>query len=464
MPGEELFELSLEDPSVPHNPRSSIGTVDSYDRSGAVVRLNESIAIGTEMFLDDRLPARITELRVTGERELLAQCLFDRQIIGDLRTKIVTSEFEPASVDLGPGLLGTIVDPFGDPISDSPLEKFFITSARSTGSNRSWDLTILKDLSLGTKIRPNEIYGQVIEQGLPHRLLYHSHFRGENLTRIVSSGRYTIDEPLFRTAEAQEVRLFHRSPIEPQDPRFRGTDDRTFQIDDQLFARSPPIRFGSHLILDEQSNTQRTIEALLLSPCFDLVITVLLDDQDQKLTELIPILLLKRSDGYRCCDRMIIVQHRSEHTAAAADRTLAAGLTYAQYYGAQGHRVLLFIDSFDEWIQTCAQTFTNVRKTMTEQMFARIVLERYQTHLARSGLQRIKEHTDEPDVGSITIVSYLRLIETNSVLTGSILDQVFQMGIRLGSVPHPSTERSRKETAHPDQDSVGPLRRIDPDA
>jgi V/A-type H+-transporting ATPase subunit A len=302
----------------------------------------------------------------------------------------------PLSVELGPGLLGTVFDGM-----QRPLEALAAHSGdfirRGAGAlpldrTRAWPFTPV--LAEGTQVQGGEILGVVPETDfVEHRVLVPPGVSGA-LTWIASAGAYTLDQPVARVegaGGARELRLFHRWPVRQARPhaarRMPGVPLFTGQrIIDAFF----PIARGGTAAIPGGFGTGKTVTQHNLAKWADAQIIVYIgcgergNEMTGVLTDL-PRLEDPRS-GRPLIERTVLVANTSNMPVAAREASIYTGITMAEYFRDMGYHVALLADSTSRWAEALREISGRLEEMPAEEGFPAYLATRLAEFYERAGL------------------------------------------------------------------------------
>ena len=160
-------------------------------------KLNELVRIG-----DGGLLAEV--LRITGDRATLQ--VFE-ETMGVALEEPVTREGLPLAVELGPGLLGSVIDGIGRPLTELAVRSgdFLLPGADAPTIDRTRRFDFTPTVSEGATIGPGDVVGTVVERGgFEHRILVPPDRQG--VIAKVFGGPRTVAEPIVERGALEAFR------------------------------------------------------------------------------------------------------------------------------------------------------------------------------------------------------------------------------------------------------------------
>ena len=173
------------------------------------VRMYEVVRVGNQQL--------IGEVIEVGEEEFTAQVY--EETSGVAPGEPVHATRDSLSVELGPGLLGSIYDGIQRPLPDlREISGDFMKrglSVEGLNKEKKWQFT--PSLKAGDSVEPGDIIGDVPETGIiTSKILIPVGVKGE-IIEIVKKGEYTVNETICKVKDAQgdvhSVMMMQRTPV-----------------------------------------------------------------------------------------------------------------------------------------------------------------------------------------------------------------------------------------------------------
>jgi V/A-type H+-transporting ATPase subunit A len=307
------------------------------------------------------------EMVRVGHRGLLGEVI---RLDGDVATIQVFEDTiglaldEPVSptgasleAELGPGLLGSVLDGTGRPLDRlAELEGTFLGVGGlvpTLDRSRRWDFQPI--VRQGDRVVPGDVIGAVEERpGLAHRIMVPRATGG--IVAAITAGPATVDDPVCRLMDGTEIRLAHRWPVRvPRPVASWCRPDRPFITGQRVFDLLFPVAEGGTVAVPGGFGTGKTVieQSLARFADADIVVYVGCGERGNEMAEVLeefPQLTDPRT-GRSLMDRTILVVNTSNMPVAAREASVYLGLTVAEYYRDMGHRVALMADSLSRWAE-----------------------------------------------------------------------------------------------------------------
>ncbi|MBA7682790.1 V-type ATP synthase alpha chain [subsurface metagenome] len=383
---------------------------------GQIRRVNgpviEAMGIQDAMMLE---LVRVGEVRLVGEVIKLAGDSAVIQVYEDT-TGIAPGDNiygsgMPLSVELGPGLIGTIYDGIQRPLEEiKQISGQFIergVQLPSLNREKKWHFVPAVELP-GIPVKGGMIIGTVREtEQVEHRILIPPNISGE-LKSVMPEGDYTVTEPLALIENDQgetEVFLMQRWPIRS----VRPTGERLplniplitgQRVIDTLF----PVAKGGTVAIPGGFGTGKTmIQHALAKWCdADIVVYIGCGERGNEMTEVLmdfPKLIDPRT-GRSLMERTILIANTSNMPVSAREASIYTGVTLAEYFRDQGYDVAVMADSTSRWAEALRELSGRMEEMPAEEGFPAYLPTRIAEFYERAGFMK----TLAGNTGSVSII------------------------------------------------------------
>lgn len=322
----------------------------------------------------------------------------------------VISHRRPLSVELGPGLIGSIYDGIQRPLIE--LEKLsgaFIKRGEKTNAlstKKKWYFTPLVDK--GIKINPGMSIGEVQETGLiKTKVLVPPEVEGE-LTFINKEGEYTINDVIYKIKTKNGIKEFTLSnfwPVRIPRPYKEKLGMETplitgLRVIDTFF----PISKGGTAAIPGGFGTGKTMTQHSLAKWSDADIIVYIGcgERGNEMTDVLnefPKLVDPKS-GRPLMERTILIANTSNMPVAAREVSIYTGVTIAEYYRDMGYDVAIMADSTSRWAEALRELSGRLEEMPAEEGFPAYL----PTRLAEFYERASRVETLNNEYGSVSII------------------------------------------------------------
>jgi V/A-type H+-transporting ATPase subunit A len=321
----------------------------------------------------------------------------------------VTSLGTPLLAELGPGLLGAVLDGTGRPLERIALaEGPFIgpgTTAPTLDREQRW--RFVPSVAVGAAVAPGDVLGTVEERpGFLHRIMVPPECRG--VVEWIARDELRIEEAVCRLRGGRELALLQRWPV--RIPRPIGSwlpADRPFLTGQRVFDFLFPVAEGGAVAVPGGFGTGKTVieQSLARFAEADIVVYVACGERGNEMAELLedfPGLRDPRS-GRSLMDRTILVVNTSNMPVAAREASIYLGLTLAEYYRDMGYRVALMADSLSRWAEALREIGSLLGEMPGEEGYPTSLSNRLGKLCERAGRARAQGSPERN--GAVTLIS-----------------------------------------------------------
>lgn len=372
---------------------------------GKVYRVNGPV-IEAEGITDAKMMelVRVSEYRLIGEIIKITEGHAVIQVYEDTTGvapgDAVYGSAMPLSVELGPGLIGTIYDGI-----QRPLEEIAALSGsrikrgiQAPALNREKRWHFIPSRKKGEKIQAGEIIGTVQEtERVEHRILIPTNlgFSVCSIESIADEGDYTVDTQIAQLSvegreEPVSLNMIQYWPIR----RPRPVKDRRplsvplitgQRVIDTLF----PLAKGGAVAIPGGFGTGKTMTQHAVAKWCDADIIVYIGcgERGNEMTDVLtefPKLIDPRT-GTSLMERTILIANTSNMPVSAREASIYTGASLAEYYRDQGYHVAIMADSTSRWAEALRELSGRMEEMPAEEGFPAYLPTRIAEFYERSG-------------------------------------------------------------------------------
>lgn len=368
-------------------------------------------------------PIALGEVMYVGEERLVSEVIALDQNVASLQAYEDTGGLAPGapvfvgggplSVELGPGLLGSVFDGIQRRLDRLAVREgdFLGRGQQIAGldQDRTWNFE--PALAVGTRVSGGETIGLVQETpAVAHRVLVPPECRGQ-LNAIVPRGGYRVADEVAQITPSSGgpaigVRMAQRWRVRQPRPfqrRLRASVPLVTgqRVLDTFF----PLAQGSAAGMPGGFGTGKTVlqHQLCRWAEADVIVFVGCGERGNEMTEMLwklPDLTDPRS-GRPLAERTVLIANTSNMPVPAREASIYTGLTIAEYYRDMGHHVLLLADSTSRWAEALREIAGRLGEIPAEEGYPPYLASRLAAFYERAG----RVTTLGGGEGSITIVS-----------------------------------------------------------
>lgn len=382
---------------------------------------------------------RVGKLGLVGEiielREDLAyiQVYEDTTGIGPGEPVFLTGK--PLSVELGPGLLGSIYDGIQRPLDIiMAKEGNFVTrgvEVPALDREKLWPFE--PRVKTGDAVKPGDILGSVKETPLiEHKIMVPPNIEGT--VEEVKAGNFKVTDPVavIKTLEGVvNLTLSQTWPIRKQRPvatRVMPTEllSTGQRVLDTLF----PLAKGGTACVPGPFGSGKTVVQHQLAKWSDaqIIVFVACGERGNEVADLLLSFpeLKDPLTGRPLMERTVIIANTSNMPVAAREASIYTGMTIAEYFRDMGYSVALMADSSSRWAEALREISGRMEEMPGEEGYPAYLASRIAEFYERAGKVRC--------LGSDNRIGALSVIGAVSPPGGDLSDPVVQATLKVVKV------------------------------
>jgi len=360
--------------------------------------------------------AEVDGLRLKAELIRVRGDTADLQVFEDTTGLFVGGRLEftgeMLSAELGPGLLGLVVDGLQNPLVElAEASGYFLARGQYLAPidrERRWSFT--PSVEVGASLRAGDALGTVPEGVVDHRIMVPFGWSGWWTVReVAEAGELRVDDVVAtledEAGRARQVTMVQRWPVKVpiQAYRERLRPDRPLvtkiRIVDTLF---PVARGGTYCIPGPFGAGKTVLQQLTSRHAeVDVVIVAACGERAGEVVETLrefPEIVDPRT-GRSLMERTVIVCNTSSMPVAAREASVYTAVTVAEYYRQMGLHVLLLADSTSRWAQALREVSGRLEEIPGEEAFPAYLESVVAAFYERGGLVSLRDGS----TGSVTI-------------------------------------------------------------
>ncbi|MBQ9965893.1 MAG: V-type ATP synthase subunit A [Clostridia bacterium] len=347
----------------------------------------------------------------------------------------VVSTGMPLSVELGPGLIGSIFDGIQRPlaeimkISGTNLERG--VSVPSLSREKKWHFN--PSVKVGDNVVSGDEIGYVDETAIVrHKIMVPDKISG-TITEI-SEGDFTVSETVYKIKTSKGEKEFtlmqswpvrvgrpYKRKLSPDIPLVTGQ-----RVIDTLF----PIAKGGVASVPGPFGSGKTVVQHQLAKwaAADIIVYIGCGERGNEMTDVLnefPELKDPRT-GNSLMERTVLIANTSDMPVAAREASIYTGITIAEYFRDMGYTVALMADSTSRWAEALREMSGRLEEMPGEEGYPAYLGSRLAQFYERAGRVVVS--------GSEEIEGALSVIGAVSPPGGDISEPVSQATLRIVKV------------------------------
>ena len=349
----------------------------------------------------------------------------------------VESTGHPMSVELGPGLIGSIYDGIQRPLDDimkvtggNLLSRGVVVPALKR--EKVWHFVPAK--KVGDKVTHGDIIGTVQEtQVVSHKILVPQGVEGE-ITEI-NEGDYKITDMVAKVktanGETKEVGLMQKWPVRKERPyKQKLSPDMPLITGQRIVDTLFPIAKGGVAAVPGPFGSGKTVVQHQLAKWAeaDIVVYIGCGERGNEMTDVLNEFpeLIDPKTGHSLMERTVLIANTSDMPVAAREASVYTGITIAEYFRDMGYSVALMADSTSRWAEALREMSGRLEEMPGEEGYPAYLGSRLAQFYERAG--RVKVLGEEDKEGSLSVIGAV------SPAGGDISEPVTQATLRIVKV------------------------------
>jgi len=383
--------------------------------------------------------AALYELVEVGLRRLLGEVI---RIQGEVATIQVFEETSGLGLDepvrrtgsslmirLGPGLLGSILDGVGRPLTGLAERSGDFMAPGMTlptlDPDARWPFT--PTVAVGAEVGAGDVLGELEERpGMVHRVLVPADAAGR--ISQIREGAFTVTEPIGRLADGTVLNLSQLWAIRQRRPfAKRLPGDRPFITGQRVFDLLFPVVEGGSVAVPGGFGTGKTVieQSLAKYAKADIMVYIGCGERGNEMAEVLHDFsrLTDPKTGRSIMDRTILIVNTSNMPVAARDASVYLGMTIAEYYRDMGYHVAILADSLSRWAEALREIAARLQEMPGEEGYPTYLANRMSRLYERAG--RVETQGTPARTGAVTFISAI------SPPGGDFAEPVTQASLRV---------------------------------
>ena len=307
---------------------------------------------------------------------------------------IVETTGAPLSVELGPGLVGSIFDGIQRSLvaireqSGSNLERGVEVSAIDREKKWPFVATAQK----GDEVIPGDIIGTVQETGpVNHKIMVPLGVTGT--IESIQSGDFNIKETVcvVRTENGPvNVTMTQTTPVRNSRPyKTKMMPERPMTTGQRIIDTLFPVAKGGTAAVPGPFGSGKTVvqHALAKWSDVDLVVYIGCGERGNEMTDVLmefPELIDPRT-GESLMQRTVLIANTSDMPVAAREASIYTGITIAEYFRDMGYSVAVMADSTSRWAEALREMSGRLEEMPGEEGYPAYLTSRLAQFYERAG-------------------------------------------------------------------------------
>ena len=315
----------------------------------------------------------------------------------------------PLSNELGPGLLGSILDGIGRPLPRlADLSGDFIKRgihADTIDKDKEYDFKTI--LEQGKDVHPGETLGYVQETDLiQHKIMVPPKTKGKLIEIYPGNHKPNDIIAKIQTEEKTvEITLCQKWPVrQPRPIKDKMNPESQLVSGQRVFDTFFPLIKGGTAAIPGPFGSGKTVSQHQLAKWVDAEIVVYIGcgERGNEMTEVLkefPELIDPRTNK-PLMERTVLIANTSNMPVAAREASIYTGITIAEYFRDMGYNVALMADSTSRWAEALREISSRLEEMPGEEGYPAYLASKLAQFYERAG----KVKTQNNQESSISII------------------------------------------------------------
>ena len=347
----------------------------------------------------------------------------------------VESTGEPLSVELGPGLIGSIYDGIQRPLDD--IMKISGNNLKrgvevpSLKRDLKWKFVPVKNV--GDKVSSGDVLGTVAETEIvTQKIMVPNGISGT--VKSIEKGEFTVDGvvAVIETEKGdKEVTLMQKWPVRVGRPyKKKLSPDKPLISGQRVIDTLFPIAKGGVASVPGPFGSGKTVVQHQLAKWAeaDIVVYIGCGERGNEMTDVLNEFpeLIDPKTGRSLMERTVLIANTSDMPVAAREASIYTGITIAEYFRDMGYSVALMADSTSRWAEALREMSGRLEEMPGEEGYPAYLGSRLAQFYERAG--RVIVNGEEEIEGALSVIGAV------SPPGGDISEPVSQATLRIVKV------------------------------
>ncbi|RLC64340.1 MAG: V-type ATP synthase subunit A, partial [Chloroflexi bacterium] len=407
---------------------------------------------------DDMKGSQVYEVVEIGEEGLVGEIVGlegDRAIIqahedtlGLEIGEVVIGTGRILSVELGPGLVGSIYDGLQKSLLTlgEDIGPFIKRGVKASALPRDKKWQFIPEVKIGDAVSQGDIIGIVPETNLiEHKIMVPAGIKGT--IKEIRKGDYTVEEPVAwveHDGEVKELTMMQRWPVRKPRPYKQRLDPSGLlttgmRILDYMF----PLALGGKASIPGGFGTGKTVALQQLARWAQTHLNIYVGCGERG-NEMADVLYSFRqlkdpNTGRLLQEKEIFLANTSNMPVVAREASIFVGITMAEYFRDMGYDILLVADSTSRWAEAMREMSGRLEEMPGEEGFPSYMGSRLSSFYERAGMVECVGNPERK--GSVTVAGAVSppgadFSEPVTQNTLRIIDALYSLDVSLANKRH----------------------------
>ncbi len=307
----------------------------------------------------------------------------------------VESTGAPLSVELGPGLIGSIFDGIGRPLVDI-MEAIGTNLKRGVeipSLNRKTKWHFVPAVKVGDEVEAGDVIGTVAETDIvTQKIMLPNGIKGK--IKSIKEGDYTVEDAVAVLVKAdgttENITLMQKWPVRIGRPyKQKLSPDKPLVTGQRVIDTLFPIAKGGVAAVPGPFGSGKTVVQHQLAKWAeaDIVVYIGCGERGNEMTDVLNEFpeLKDPKTGKSLMERTVLIANTSDMPVAAREASIYVGITIAEYFRDMGYSVALMADSTSRWAEALREMSGRLEEMPGEEGYPAYLASRLAQFYERAG-------------------------------------------------------------------------------
>jgi len=298
---------------------------------------------------------------------------------------------QPLSVELGPGLLGSIYDGLQRPLKqlEQQTGEFISRGEEAPGIDQENEHYFEPEVSEGELVTPGQVIGTVEVQYGEHKILAPPHIEESTVTEV-NPGESKVTETVVTLENGEEIAMQQEWPIrEPREAEDNLRPEVPLVTGQRILDGLFPLAKGGTAAIPGPFGSGKTVtqQSLAKFSDADIIVYIGCGERGNEMTEVLEEFpeLEDPQTGEKLINRTVLIANTSNMPVAAREASIYTGVTIAEYFRDQGLDVALMADSTSRWAEAMREVSARLEEMPGERGYPAYLSSRLAEFYERAG-------------------------------------------------------------------------------
>lgn len=307
----------------------------------------------------------------------------------------VESTGAPLSVELGPGLIGSIFDGIQRPLVDI-MESIGTNLKRGVelpSLNRTTRWHFIPSVTAGDEVEAGDVIGTVAETEIvTQKIMLPNGMKG--VIRSINEGDYTVTDTVAvlekEDGGTENITLMQKWPVRVGRPyKQKLSPDMPLVTGQRVIDTLFPIAKGGVAAVPGPFGSGKTVVQHQLAKWAeaDIVVYIGCGERGNEMTDVLNEFpeLKDPKTGKSLMERTVLIANTSDMPVAAREASIYVGITIAEYFRDMGYSVALMADSTSRWAEALREMSGRLEEMPGEEGYPAYLASRLAQFYERAG-------------------------------------------------------------------------------